>query len=110
MEKIKQGQNHSNLPTELKLNSGYPNIYGRLIANEPADTITGNCGCISAPGRFIHPIKHRALTVREAARLQSFRDSKRFEGSQMKKYKQVGNAVPPLLAKALALEIKKLLD
>jgi len=109
MEKIKQGQNHSNLPNELKLNSGYPNIYGRLIANEPADTITGNCGCISAPGKFIHPFKHRALTVREAARLHSFRDSKRFEGSQMKKYKQVGNAVPPLLAKALALEIKKLL-
>lgn len=110
MEKIKQGQNHSNLPQELKLNSGYPNIYGRLIANEPADTITGNCGCISAPGRFIHPFKHRALTVREAARLQSFRDSKKFEGSQMKKYKQVGNAVPPLLAKALAIEIKKLFD
>lgn len=110
MKNIKQGQNHSNLPKELKLNSGYSNIYGRLIANEPADTITGNCGCVSAPGRFIHPFKHRAITVREASRLQSFRDSKIFVGNQNSKYKQVGNAVPPLLAKALALKIKNFLE
>jgi DNA (cytosine-5)-methyltransferase 1 len=109
MKNIKEGQNHSNLPQHLKLNSGYPNIYGRLISNEPADTITGNCGCISAPGRFIHPFKHRAITVREASRLQSFRDSKNFVGNQSSKYKQVGNAVPPLLAKALALKIKEFL-
>ena len=110
MENIKQGQNHSNLPEHLKLGSGYPNIYGRLIAKEPSDTITGNCGCVSAPGRFIHPFKHRAITVREGARLQSFRDSKKFIGSQSSKYKQVGNSVPPLLAKALALKIKEFLS
>jgi len=110
MKHIQQGQNHSNLPQNLKLKSGYPNIYGRLIANEPADTITGNCGCISAPGRFIHPFSHRAITIREAARLQSFRDSKKFCGNQNSKYKQVGNAVPPLLAKALALKIKTFLE
>lgn len=107
MKHIEQGQDHSNLPTHLKLSSGYPNIYGRLIANEPSDTITGNCGCISAPGRFIHPFKHRAITVREGARLQSFRDSKKFIGSQNSKYKQVGNAVPPLLAKSLALKVRE---
>lgn len=107
MKHIKEGGNHSNLPENLKLKSGYPNIYGRLIANEPSDTITANCGCISAPGRFIHPFKNRAISVREAARLQSFRDSKKFVGSQNSKYKQVGNAVPPLLAKALALKIKE---
>jgi len=109
MRNIEQGQNHSNLPEHLKLGSGYPNIYGRLIADEPSDTITGNCGCISAPGRFIHPFKNRAITVREGARLQSFRDSKRFVGSQNSKYKQVGNSVPPLLSKALALKIKEFL-
>jgi len=109
MKNIKQGQNHSNLPENLKLSSGYPNIYGRLIADEPSDTITGNCGCVSAPGRFIHPVKHRAITVREGARLQSFRDSKKFIGSQNSKYKQVGNAVPPLLAKALAAKVKEFL-
>ena len=110
MRNIKQGQNHSNLPENLKLGSGYPNIYGRLIADEPSDTITGNCGCVSAPGRFIHPFKNRAITVREGARLQSFRDSKKFIGSQNSKYKQVGNAVPPLLAKALAFKIKLFLE
>lgn len=110
MENIKQGQNHSSLPKELQLKSGYPNIYGRLIADEPADTITGNCGCISAPGRFIHPFDNRVITIREAARLQSFKDSKKFLGSQNKKYKQVGNAVPPLMAKALAIELRKILD
>ena len=109
MKYIKQGQNHSHLPENLKLKSGYPNIYGRLIANEPSDTITANCGCISAPGRFIHPFKHRAISVREGARLQSFRDSKKFFGSQNSKYKQVGNAVPPLLAKTLALKVKEFL-
>ena len=109
MKHIGQGQNHSNLPESLKLSSGYSNIYGRLIAKEPSDTITGNCGCISAPGRFIHPFKSRAITVREGARLQSFRDSKKFLGSQNIKYKQVGNAVSPLLAKALAIKIKEFL-
>ena len=110
MKNIKQGQNHSNLPEHLELESGYPNIYGRLILNEPSNTITGNCGCISAPGRFIHPLKHRVITVREGARLQSFKDSTKFIGSQTSKYKQVGNAVPPLLAKALALKIKEFLS
>lgn len=110
LQHIKQGQNHSNLPEHLKLKSGYANIYGRLVANEPADTITANCGCISAPGRFIHPFNDRAITIREAARLQTFRDSKFFFGSQTKKYKQVGNAVPPLLSNALAKEIKNALN
>lgn len=110
IQNIKQGQNHSDLPKSLQLSSGYPNIYGRLISDKPADTITGNCGCVSAPGRFIHPTKHRVITVREAARLQSFRDNKKFCGSQNSKYKQVGNAVPPLLAKAMALSIKSFIE
>jgi DNA (cytosine-5)-methyltransferase 1 len=104
---IPQGGNHSDLPENLKLKRGYPNIYGKLDENKPADTITGNCGCASAPGKFLHPTATRVLTVREASRLQSFPDNIEFEGSMSKKYKQVGNAVPPLLAKALALEVKK---
>jgi DNA (cytosine-5)-methyltransferase 1 len=104
---INQGENHSFLPEKYKLKSGYPNIYGRLHLNTPADTITGNCGCVSAPGRFIHPTQNRALSVREAARLQSFPDNYRFLGSMRDKYKQVGNAVPPLMALAVAEAIKK---
>jgi len=103
---IKQGNNHASLPEKYKLKGGYPNIYGRLHLNKPADTITGNCGCVSAPGRFIHPTQHRAISVREAARLQSFPDNYRFFGTMRDKYKQVGNAVPPLMALAVAKAIK----
>jgi DNA (cytosine-5)-methyltransferase 1 len=106
---IKQGENHASLPKEYQLKSGYPNIYGRLHLDKPADTITGNCGCISAPGRFIHPIQDRAISVREAARLQSFPDDYAFKGSLNQKYKQVGNAVPPLMALSLAKSIKEML-
>jgi len=102
---IKPGENHASLPKEFQLKSGYSNIYGRLHLDKPADTITGNCGCISAPGRFIHPIQDRAISVREAARLQSFPDDYVFKGSLNQKYKQVGNAVPPLMALSLAKSI-----
>jgi DNA (cytosine-5)-methyltransferase 1 len=106
IKNIPQGGNHSDLPEHLKLKRGYPNIYGKLDENKPADTITGNCGCASAPGRFLHPTSNRVITVREACRLQSIPDFVEFKGSNSQQYKQVGNAVPPLLAKAIALEIK----
>lgn len=104
---IEQGNNHASLPKKYQLKGGYPNIYGRLHLDNSADTITGNCGCVSAPGRFIHPTQNRAISVREAARLQSFPDNYRYFGSMRDMYRQVGNAVPPLLAKAIALAIKK---
>ena len=105
---INQGENHISLPKEYQLKGGYPNIYGRLHLNKPADTITGNCGCVSAPGRFIHPTQNRAISIREAARLQSFPDRYRFCGNMSDKYRQVGNAVPPLMAHAVAKSINKL--
>jgi len=107
---IKPGFNHSSLPKKYQLKGGYPNIYGRLKLNTPADTITGNCGCVSAPGRFIHPVQNRAISVREAARLQSFPDNYRFCGTLRDKYKQIGNAVPPLMAFAVAKSIKEMLN
>jgi len=106
---IPQGGNHGDLPEHLKLKRGYPNIYGKLHENRPADTITGNCGCASAPGRFLHPKAERVLTVREASRLQSFPDYVEFFGSNSEQYKQVGNAVPPLMAKSIAEELIKAL-
>ena len=106
---IPPGGNHSDLPDELKLNSGYPNIYGRLNGKNPADTITANFGCASAPGKFLHPIDNRVLTVREGARLQSFPDYIEFFGTLSEQYKQVGNAVPPLMAKALAESLNALM-
>lgn len=107
IKKIPQGGNHNDLPDNLKLKSGYSNIYGKLEENKPADTITGNCGCASAPGRFLHPINNRVITVREAGRLQSFPDFVEFRGNTSQQYQQVGNAVPPLLAKSIALEMAK---
>jgi DNA (cytosine-5)-methyltransferase 1 len=105
IKRVPQGGNHKDLPDKYKLKKGYSNIYGRLSLNKPADTITANCGCVSAPGRFIHPKDNRAITVREAARLQSFRDDFKFFGSINSQYKQVGNAVPPILAENLAKKI-----
>ena len=107
IKKIPPGGNHTDLPENLKLKSGYSNIYGKLEENKPADTITGNCGCASAPGRFLHPTINRVITVREASRLQSFPDFVEFKGSNSQQYQQVGNAVPPLLARAIAFEMAK---
>lgn len=99
---LAQGEQHSDLPPWLRLEGLCANAYGRLDLGEPAGTITGNAGCPSAPGRFVHPTQDRALSVREAARLQSFPDAYRFSGGRGEMYRQVGNAVPPRLAGALA--------
>lgn len=78
--------------------------YGRLSWDWPAFTITRAAGNVTA-GPFIHPQHDRPLSVREAARLQSFDDTHMFFGSVMSKYRQVGNAVPPRLAAAVAQQI-----
>ncbi len=58
---------------------------------------------------YIHPNQARGLTPREAARIQSYPDSYLFLGPYTKTYMQIGNSVPPLLGRALAIEIKKYL-
>lgn len=60
-------------------------------------------------GEYTHPEQHRTISIREAARIQSFPDWFRFEGSRTDQYDQVGNAVPPLLARAIGMEIMRLL-
>ncbi|HHQ5399179.1 TPA: DNA cytosine methyltransferase, partial [Enterobacter kobei] len=59
---------------------------------------------------WIHPIHDRALSIREAARLQTFPDSFVFYGVKDSQYQQIGNAVPPILAKALAQQLCSFLD
>ncbi len=105
---IKQGQNFHDLPDEFKENT-YTNvkrtqntIYKRLVYDEPSGTVVN-----VRKSMWIHPIKDRAVSIREAARLQTFPDSFRFFGSKDAQYQQVGNAVPPLLAKAIAKQILK---
>ena len=59
---------------------------------------------------WIHPTLNRAISVREAARLQTFPDSFVFCGSKDKQYQQVGNAVPPIMAKSIAKKLAKTLN
>lgn len=82
------------------------NLLGRLDPVRPAYTITTQFHNISA-GCFTHPFEDRCLTVREGARLQSFPDRYQFVGSIRSRCRQIGNAVPPLLAHHLAAAIAK---
>lgn len=83
---------------------GFSDVYGRLYWDQPAVTITARCRTPSC-GRFLHPEQHRGLSVREAALLQGFPSDFMFEGPFDDKYKQIGNAVPPLFSKYLAKHI-----
>lgn len=93
------------LPKGLKRarRSDHTKRYGRLDPNGICSTILTKCD--PHWGSFFHPTQDRILTVREAARIQSFPDKFRFLGNITEQYEQVGNAVPPLLAKAIGNEI-----
>lgn len=84
--------------------SGFSTCYSRLEPNRPSVTLTVNFVNPSS-NKCIHPIQDRALTPREGARLQSFPDKFEFYGTRTQIVKQIGNAVPPLLSKAIAEKI-----
>lgn len=89
--------------------SGHWDVYGRIKPDELAPTMT--CGCTNpSKGRFIHPSDNRGLTVREAARIQTFPDDWVFEGGVESESRQVGNAVPVKLGRALACQLRELLS
>jgi len=108
MEHIpKNGGNRFSLPSslELRCHKGkklFPDVYGRMNWNMVAPTLTTGCTDITK-GRFMHPSDNRAITLREAARLQTFPDNYKFIGSSKEIALQIGNAVPILLAKAIGL-------
>jgi DNA (cytosine-5)-methyltransferase 1 len=85
------------------------NLYGRMTWDRPAYTMTTQFQNITT-GCFIHPDEDRPLTVREGARAQSFSDDFEFVGSVGAQIKLIGNAVPPLLARALARQLAFHLD
>lgn len=103
-----QGEGVEALPAHLRPKSGYSGAYARLIPGEPARTIT-RWVFHPGSGRFFHPYDNRVVTIREAARLQSFPDWFVFEGTYIQKAHQVGEAVPPLLTQAFAREVKGLI-
>ncbi len=99
---------HDNEETSKRPPSGYNTTYKRQVWNEPASTVQTTFGMISGC-RNVHPIATRSLTIREAARIQSFPDSYIFRGNLGIIRTGIGNAVPPMLAYAIALHVKKVL-
>ncbi|GEA25243.1 DNA cytosine methyltransferase [Vibrio harveyi] len=83
---------------------GHKDVYGRIMIHLPSNTITTGCNNPSK-GRFIHPWKHHGITLREAARLQTFPDSFEFFGNATEQARQIGNAVPCLLGTVLITSI-----
>jgi DNA (cytosine-5)-methyltransferase 1 len=93
----------------IQKTSGGTDLFGRLWWNKPSVTIRTEF-FKPEKGRYLHPEQHRPITHREAARFQSFPDSFRFSGSKTEIAKQIGNAVPPLLASRVADVVRLLLD
>jgi len=101
------GENWQSIPTELMTNYSntsncHSGIYRRLHPDKPSGVIANY-----RKNMLIHPYENRGLSVREAARIQSFPDNFVFEGTLSEQQQQIGNAVPPLLAKALFDQIIK---
>jgi DNA (cytosine-5)-methyltransferase 1 len=106
---IKPGTGNAHLPDDERFSDNYfSQAYARLHPDGIGFTITANFRNPGS-GRFTHYRDDRSLTVREAARLQSFDDKFIFHGFTSDQERHVGNAVPPLLAQALAVHFGKLL-
>ncbi|TVR93218.1 MAG: DNA cytosine methyltransferase [Spirochaetaceae bacterium] len=88
----------------IRKTSGGTDLFGRLWWDRPAFTVRTEF-YKPEKGRYLHPEQHRPITHREAARFQSFPDSFRFTGTKVEIARQIGNAVPPLLAAALARQL-----
>jgi DNA (cytosine-5)-methyltransferase 1 len=105
------GGSWNDWPYELRLPchadvAGYTDVYGRMNWDRPAPALTTRCVSYSN-GRFGHPVQDRAISVREAAALQTFDHSFKFIGNLASMSKQIGNAVPTRLAEAFGHMFKK---
>lgn len=104
MSYIGDGGDRTQIPLALRPKSGDIRKYIKYNSSKPSICITGDMR------KVFHYSQNRALTVRELARLQSFPDNFVFKGNKISQQQQVGNAVPPLMAQAIAVEIKKMLN
>ncbi|MDR1872210.1 MAG: DNA cytosine methyltransferase [Deltaproteobacteria bacterium] len=112
---IKPGDNWTSIPDHLlpkglrlARKSDHTKRYGRVRPQDLASTILTKCD--PHWGAYFHYAQDRVFTVREAARIQSFPDRYVFTGSMADQYAEVGNAVPPLLAKCIGLAIRSVLE
>lgn len=106
-----EGGGRHDWPSELwldchKTHNGHSDVYGRLAWDRPASGLTTKCISYSN-GRFGHPVADRALSIREAACLQTFPRDYVFRGQLQSRARQIGNAVPPLMAKNVGKKIIK---
>lgn len=106
---IPEGGNKFSLPEKMRGKQKFNSTWSRLIWNDPSPTIDTRFDTPSN-GQNSHPTLHRSITPREAARIQSFPDKFEFLGKKTEICKQIGNAVPPLLAKVIGEIILKNLD
>ena len=106
---IPAGGARTDLPEHLQLDchkehAGHYDIYGRMWWDQPAPTLTSGCTNVTR-GRFAHPDQDRAITLREAMRLQTFPSTAVLRGSLDEMALQVGNAVPPLFAERIGQSV-----
>jgi len=112
IKSLKPGQGRTSLPDELLADChrrdaseiGHRNVYGRMSWNEVSPTITARFDSFTR-GLFGHPEQLRSITLREGALLQTFPADFIFSGNKVDVARQIGNAVPSLLAKAIGLQI-----
>lgn len=109
LQHLDPGGSRSDLPLRLQLrchldHDGHKDAYGRMSWDKPAPTLTSGCTNVSR-GRFCHPEQHRAITAREALLLQSFPDGTILVGGAEAVAAQIGNAVPPPMATAIAAAV-----
>ena len=106
---IKAGQALKDMPKELQVKGGYSGAYGRLDYTGVAPTIT-RWVFHPGSGRYSHPCDPRVITIREAARIQSFSDDFEFLGTYQEQAGQVGNAVPAYFMEQMADSIRDCLQ
>lgn len=112
---VPEGGNRWNLPSHLmpecwkRKTKGGTDLFGRLWWDRPSVTIRTEF-YKPEKGRYLHPVADRPITHREAARLQGFPDDFIFEGSKIQVGVQIGNAVPPSLAEAVARHVRALIE
>ncbi len=109
---MKQGDKYMDLPKEVRSilpfrEDIFKDRLKRLVLDNPSWTVLAHIGMDGY--MYIHPTEIRTLSVREAARIQSYPDSFVFTGNMREQYIQVGNSVPPLLARSLAKQVREVL-